>query len=190
MPNETIEIKMEFNAKLPQMFARTGYSKTSKAKDFFLVGQWFPKIGVLEETGWNCHQYHANTEFFSDYGVYNVTITTPKQFVIGATGVETSQVISNSTKTVTYNAEDVHDFAWTAYPDFKIYEEKYKGIAIRFLYNDEKDDGVEEQVQALRYTLDYCQEHFGEYPYPNITFLNPPHGARTANGIEFPTFSL
>ncbi len=186
--NETIEINLEFNAKLPQVFARTGYSDPSKTKDFFLVAQWFPKIGVLEESGWNCHQYHANTEFFSDYGVYNVTITTPKQFVIGATGELTSQVTLDSIKTITYHAEDVHDFAWTAYPDFNVYEEKYKDVAIRFLYNKESKHDIEEQIQALRYTLDFCEEYFGKYPYPNITFLNPPEGASAAGGVEFPTF--
>ena len=32
--------------KLPKVFARTGY-----AGDFFLVGQWFPKLGVYEPAG-------------------------------------------------------------------------------------------------------------------------------------------
>ena len=31
-----------------------------------------PKLGVLQDAGWNCHQFHAGTEFFSDYGVYDV----------------------------------------------------------------------------------------------------------------------
>jgi len=47
------------------MFARAGYHG-----DFFFVAQWFPKIGVWEKAGdryatvggWNCHQYHANSE--------------------------------------------------------------------------------------------------------------------------------
>ena len=39
-------------------------------------------------TGWNCHQFHAGTEFFSDYGVYDVQLTVPKGWVVGATGVE------------------------------------------------------------------------------------------------------
>lgn len=187
-PNETLEIDLEFTAKLPQVFARTGYSDPSKTKDFFLVAQWFPKIGVLEESGWNCHQYHANTEFFSDFGVYNVAISTPKQFVIGATGSLLSQETLGSITTVTYHAEDVHDFAWTAFPDFKIYKEKYKDLVIRFLHTEKDEDDVEPQIQALRFAIDYSKEHFGEYPYSNITFLNPPDGASAAGGLEFPMF--
>ena len=80
-PGETIVLDIAFKAKLPKIFARTGFSR-----DFFLVGQWFPKIGVYEPAGtryatvgqWNCHQFHANSEFYADYGVYDVNITTPK----------------------------------------------------------------------------------------------------------------
>lgn len=186
--SETVQIEIVFVAKLPQIFARTGYSDPTVVDNFFLIGQWFPKIGVLEETGWNCHQYHANTEYFSDYGVYKVSITLPEKYVIGATGIQISKVASQSKKTVTYYAEDVHDFAWTAYPDFKVYVEKHKDISIRFLYTTETDDEIEKQVQSVRFALDYCQENFGNYPYSNITFLNPPQGASLAGGMEYPTF--
>src|SRR5215471_12296787 len=67
-PGETIELDIKFTAQLPRVFARTGYWAS-----FALVGQWFPKIGVWEsagerrrvEAGWNCHQFHATSEFFA-----------------------------------------------------------------------------------------------------------------------------
>ena len=59
---------------MPRTFARTG-----TIGDYYFLAQWFPKIGVLEDTGWNCHQFHAATEFFSDYGVYDVRITVPER---------------------------------------------------------------------------------------------------------------
>ncbi|HLL96887.1 MAG TPA: hypothetical protein VK404_18075, partial [Spirosoma sp.] len=82
-PGETIVLDIRFRAKLPKIFARTGFSR-----DYFLVGQWFPKIGVYESAGtryakqgqWNCHQFHAHSEFYADYGVYDVNITTPKAY--------------------------------------------------------------------------------------------------------------
>ena len=37
----------------------------------------FPKIGVLDDSGWNCHQFHAATEFFADFGIYDVSLTVP-----------------------------------------------------------------------------------------------------------------
>ena len=93
-PGETIVLDIAFQAKLPKIFARTGFSR-----DFFLVGQWFPKIGVYEPAGtryakkgqWNCHQFHANSEFYADYGVYDVNITTPKEYWVSATGLYQSE---------------------------------------------------------------------------------------------------
>ena len=88
-PGGSITLDIGFRAQLPQVFARSGY-----AGDYFLVGQWFPKIGVYEPAGmrgrttggWNCHQYHANSEFYADFGHYLVNITLPPRFVVGATG--------------------------------------------------------------------------------------------------------
>ena len=88
----SIALVIEWHAKLPRVFARTGYRR-----DYYLVGQWFPKIAVYEPAGtrgriaggWNCHQFHANTEFYADFGRYRVNITTPAAFVVGATGQRT-----------------------------------------------------------------------------------------------------
>ena len=80
-PRRLIEVEVEWTAKIPRPFARTGY-----VDDYYFIAQWFPKLGVLEDRGWNTHQFHAATEFYSDYGVYDVRITVPRGFVVGATG--------------------------------------------------------------------------------------------------------
>ena len=71
--------KIRFEAKMPQVIARTGYKGS-----FVLGGQWFPKIGVWWHNAWNCHQFHATTEFFADFGVFDVKLTVPKQYIVGA----------------------------------------------------------------------------------------------------------
>jgi hypothetical protein len=45
-PGGELVLDIEFEAKLPRIFARTGYFR-----DYFLVGQWFPKLGVYEPAG-------------------------------------------------------------------------------------------------------------------------------------------
>ena len=67
MPGEEVKIKISFLSKLPKIITRTGYERG----DYFMVAQWFPKIGVYEpkgmrqraKGGWNCHQFHYNSEF-------------------------------------------------------------------------------------------------------------------------------
>ncbi len=68
-PLGEITLSIAFRARLPRVFARTGH-----IRDFHLAGQWFPKIGVYEPAGmrgrafggWNCHAFHANSEFYAD----------------------------------------------------------------------------------------------------------------------------
>src|SRR5262249_3401677 len=81
-PGGEVRIDVAWTAHVPRTFARTG-----AIDNFFFIAQWFPKLGVLEDTGWNCHQFHASTEFFSDYGVYDVSLTVPASWIVGATGV-------------------------------------------------------------------------------------------------------
>jgi hypothetical protein len=83
-PGGQVALDIAFTAQLPQVFARTGYYK-----DFHLVGQWFPKLGVYEPAGrrgrasggWNCHQFHATSEFYADLGRFRVAITVPASVV-------------------------------------------------------------------------------------------------------------
>src|SRR5208282_2158308 len=65
-PGEYVQFKIAFQTNFPETQARSGYKR-----DFVLGGQWFPKVGVWWHGAWNCHQYHAMTEFFADFGVYD-----------------------------------------------------------------------------------------------------------------------
>ena len=113
-PGATATIEVEWTAHVPRTFARTG-----AIGNFFFIAQWFPKLGVLQEDGWNCHQFHASTEFFSDFGVYDVSLTVPGGWPLGATGVEGERCENtDGTTTYRYYQEDVHDFAWTTSPDY------------------------------------------------------------------------
>src|SRR5262249_56212285 len=100
-------------------------------------GEWLPKIGVWEsagerrraQAGWNCHQFHANSEFYADFGNYDVTMTVPAVYKgkIGATGVMKSER-DNPDGTVTYNfvQDNVHDFAWTVDTNYLIVKRALK----------------------------------------------------------------
>ena len=123
-PGGSVTIEVTFKAQLPEVYARSGYKG-----DFFLVGQWFPKLGVYEPagrrgratSGWNCHQYHANSEFYADFGQYRVRITLPSRFVVGATGLRVGREEAGGGLVVhTFEQADVHDFAWTASPRYLV----------------------------------------------------------------------
>lgn len=80
-PGETITLEIEWQGRIPAPLARAGV-----IGDYYFIAQWFPKIGVYLNGKWNCHQYHETSEFFADYGFYDVSLTLPAGFVVGATG--------------------------------------------------------------------------------------------------------
>jgi hypothetical protein len=191
LPGQSITLNIDFKAKLPRIFRRTGYYL-----DYYMVAQWFPKIGVYEAAGqryatkgqWNCHQFHSNTEFYADYGVYDVDLTLPKNYVVGATGIMAGvKEDGNGTKTVTYHAEDVHDFAWTASPSYLDLSEQWKHVKIRVLMQPQRAHQASRYFESAKAALEYFDKHVGRYPYPNLTIVDPAHGASAAGGMEYPT---
>ena len=186
-PNETIEIDLEWSAKIPRPFSRTGY-----IDDYYFFGQWFPKLGVLEDAGWNTHQFHSGTEFYSDYGVYDVRMTVPRGFVVGASGRELDVKDNpNGTTVHHFHGEDIHDFAWTASPHFvertRTFEHpSLPRVQMRLLLQPEHAGQEARHFAATAAALKYYGEWFGAYPYGNITIVDPAFQSGSG-GMEYPT---
>jgi Peptidase family M1 domain len=186
-PGAYVQFKIAFQTKFPETQARSGWKR-----DFVLGGQWFPKVGVWWNGAWNCHQYHATTEFFADFGVYDVKLTVPQNEVAGASGVLVEEKNnSDNTKTLTYHGDDIHDFAWTVSPRYKVRESVYQAqmgpIHLRFLMQPAHWSQAERHEKITRETLDHFEKWYGPYPYKTLTVVDPePDSA--AGGMEYPTF--
>ena len=187
-PGGFVQFKIAFHDQMPETQARSGWKR-----DFVLGGQWFPKVGVWWHGGWNCHQYHATTEFFADFGVYDVKLTLPQFEVVGASGVKVSEVNNpDSTKTLTYHGDDIHDFAWTASPRYKVkedgvYQAQMGPVQMHILMQPAHWSQVERHETILRESLEHFERWYGPYPYKTITLVDPePDSA--AGGMEYPTF--
>jgi hypothetical protein len=185
---DLVQFKISFQTKFPETQARSGWKR-----DFVLGGQWFPKVGVWWHDAWNCHQYHAMTEFFADFGVYDVKLTVPAYEVVGASGVKVGEVNNpDKTKTVAYHGDDVHDFAWTVSPRYEVKEDGvYQGqmgpVQMRILMQPAHWSQVGRHEKILRESLEHFESWYGPYPYKTITLVDPePDSA--AGGMEYPTF--
>ncbi|MGB0036054.1 MAG: M1 family metallopeptidase [Candidatus Acidiferrales bacterium] len=186
-PGADVQFKISFEDTMPEVMARTGYMR-----DFFMVGQWFPKVGVWWKGAWNCHQFHRNTEFFADFGTFDVKVTLPQNEIVGAGGDLVSTANNaDGTKTLTFHSEDVHDFSWTASPSYTLIEDSWKGsvgnVNIHLLMSPGNMDSAPRYLKALKGTLTLFDEWYGPYPYDRITVVDPPHGAASAGGMEYPT---
>ena len=216
-PQGTIELAVDFTSRLPKGLARTGY-----VDDYFFIVQWFPKIGVYEGPGdrgrtegrWNCHQFHANTEFYADYGVYDVELTAPSTFIVGATGFLRNER-SNSDGTTTYNfyQEDVHDFAWTASPHFLKFTRTFdwgkevradelvtwtkilnlpaeqvalRDVSVTLLLQPSHRSLEDRYFRSAFNGLKYFGLWYGQYPYDTLTVVDPARNSGSG-GMEYPT---
>jgi hypothetical protein len=186
-PGEYVQFKIAFQTKFPETQARSGWKH-----DFVLGGQWFPKVGVFWHGAWNCHQYHAFTEFFADFGVFDVKLTLPKNEIVGASGVKIDEVSNpDNTKTVTYHGDDIHDFAWTASPRYKVKDDGvFQGqmgpVQMRILMQPVHWSQVGRHEKILKESLEHFENWYGPYPYKTITLVDPE--SAEAGGMEYPTF--
>ena len=186
-PGGTLKVQIAWISHVPRTFARTGV-----IGDYYFIAQWFPKLGVFQDTGWNCHQFHAATEFFSDFGVYDVRLTVPAGWIVGATGVE--QGVADEPggyRTHHYYQEDVHDFAWTTSPHYVERRARFEHPTLppadmRLLLQPEHLSQEQRHFDATRAALRYYGEWYGPYPYGHITIVDPAWQSN-AGGMEYPT---
>ena len=160
--------------------------------DYHFIAQWFPKIGVYWKGAWNAHQFHPWTEFFADYGVYDVSLTLPRGFVVGATGtLQERRENPDGTDTLRFLERDVHDFAWTASRRFREKTSRfddagYPPVEIRLLVQPEKEHLSERYLEATKVALRNYGTWSVPYPYGHVTVVDPPWSS-ASGGMEYPT---
>lgn len=140
---EKITITTPFHVKLPKgVTSRLGHIDES-----YQITQWYPKPAVYDKYGWHQMPYLNQGEFYSEFGSYDVSITLPKNYIVGATGdlqneeeidwlntlaKKTAEIeefdyediefppSSTEFKTLRYIQKNVHDFAWFADKRFNV----------------------------------------------------------------------
>ncbi|PJK10694.1 peptidase M1 [Lysobacteraceae bacterium NML120232] len=190
-------LEMDFSSQLPPVIARTGH-----AGSFHLVGQWFPKVAVLELPGergaqtprWNAHEFHLHSEFYADFGHYDVSLDVPADYTVAATGELKEKRVRHGRALYRYVQADVHDFAWmadnrTAKPLQAQWKNPAGGsVQVQVLYPPEYADQAPRVMQTLLDALDYFSLNLAPYPYRTVTAVIPPLHAEEAGGMEYPTF--
>ncbi len=149
LPGQRINISSPFTLKIPGSFSRLGHVGQT-----YQMTQWYPKPAVYDKEGWHEMPYLDMGEYYSEFGKFDVTITLPENYVVGATGtLETKSEVeflkekatqtteklksvlegnldiptsSKKMKTIRYTAENVHDFAWFADKRFMVQKSEVK----------------------------------------------------------------
>src|SRR5665647_2290250 len=142
-PGDTVYITTPFHVKIPKaVTSRLGHLETS-----YQISQWYPKPAVYDRNGWHPMPYLDQGEYYSEFGTYDVSITLPDNYTVGATGnLQNEQemerlnaLAADSTwkktidtagyefppsaiqmKTLRYTEKQIHDFAWFADKRFHV----------------------------------------------------------------------
>jgi hypothetical protein len=187
-PGQGAKLRIAWRSRVPHGdVGRAGW-----VHDYNFIVQWFPKIGVIQDGAWNVHQFHPFSEFFSDYGVYDVKLTLPAGFVVGATGALQGRAVNaDGSETLHFRQEDVHDFAWLASRRIlertdRFADAGYPPVEIRLLVQPEHAHLAARYIEATKTCLRSYGSWSAPYPYPQITVVDPPWGS-ASGGMEYPT---
>jgi hypothetical protein len=186
LPGQSLELDVSWTSKLPRVFARTGYG--GRADSFFMVGQWYPKMAVYDRGRWDTEPWHANAEFFNDFGSYDVRVTVPPGYVVAGAGVPSGEMANvDGTRTLRFIADDVTDFAFAASPDFLTRLVKSNDVEIVLYYLPEHAAAAAAYLGVAAEALVVYGSWYGAYPHPRLTIVDVPDDAVAAGGMEYPT---
>ncbi|MFL3008923.1 MAG: M1 family aminopeptidase [Candidatus Neomarinimicrobiota bacterium] len=205
-PGDVVRIDLNWTHHVGEMVERAGYYKGQ-----YNMAQWYPKMAVYDENGWHADVFHAEGEFYGEFGDFNVKFDIPSSFIIGASGIvidgdpgwnsvtvdtsidfnkwvenfDSTYVVPDpsSRRNITFLAENVHDFAWVASKDFLYEKGKHNEIDVHVLYDKGRGEDWTKVVldRSIR-AIAWLEDKFGKYPYPQITTTD-----RVKNGgMEYP----
>lgn len=178
-PGRETQIEFNFELIIPRAKVRFGHDGNGN----YLISHWYPIVCGYQKGRLVAGEYHANSEFFSDFGNYEVTLNLPSNFVLGSTGSITEGEKSDSAAIWHIRADTVIDYAFACGGNFETYETDTPGTAIHYLMS--KADtalftGINEDTKR---SLALLSEKLFGYPYKNFTVVDFNSGS---SGMELP----
>ncbi|PIB36350.1 aminopeptidase [Reichenbachiella sp. 5M10] len=189
----------------------------------YTIAQWFPRLAVYDDVeGWQNKQFLGRGEFALEFGDYEVNLTVPSDFIVGATGslqnakdvltatelkrfqqakksfdapviivtqeeaIEKEKNKTSETRTWSFKAENVRDFAFAASKKFIWDAQAVKigdktPLAMSYYPKEGNPLWEKESTKAVVNTLITYSKHTVEYPYPVAISVHT-----AAIGMEYP----
>lgn len=183
------------------------------------VVHWYPRISVYDaKFGWTTDQ-HLGHEFYGDFGAFDVKLDLPAHYILDGTGflLNRSEVlpeelmerlaienfkdkpwneppseiipISSERKEWRFHAENVHDFAWTADPTYRIGQDEVtlstgEVVTCYALVQEPHASGWQNAAAYAAEVIRLFSKDFGPYGYHKMIV------ADARDGMEYPMLTL
>lgn len=211
-PGGSITVFTPFRVKLPS----GSISRLGHVEESYQITQWYPKPAVFDKNGWHPMPYLTQGEFYSEFGSFDVKITLPENYTVGATGdLQTKTEIerlnklakeegptsmtfppsSTTMKTLHYKQTNVHDFGWFADKrwivrkgEMELPHSKRKVTTWAMFTHDNRAIWEEEGLNSIRDGLYYYSLWSGDYPYDVCTAVDGTISA--GGGMEYPNVTV
>lgn len=177
LPNDSVNIKIDFELSLPNCEHRFGYGDNT-----INLNNFYPIACVYENGEFNIDGYNPNGDpFYSDVANYDVTINLNNQFIVAGTGEKTVNHKSDNEKSVNFKANIVRDFSLVLSKDFEILSTTTNDICIEYYFYN--DNNAEKSLQAGVDAITTFSKLFGNYPYNKFSIVQCDF---VYGGMEYP----
>lgn len=201
LPKQSQTIEVDFFEQIPKQTRRSGWMNDHGIK--YSMSQWYPKVAEYDREGWHYQEYIAR-EFYGVWGEFDVKLTVPGNYCVGATGqcqnpdevgwgydsishgirkgfFYPSDAKQSGMKTWHFAASNVHDFAWVADEYIHEWDTWSDTITVHALYKANDKEGWRDAMKHTIAMLDHHSRKVGWYQYRN--FYNTHAGD---GGMEYP----
>ncbi len=179
-PEESVSVRIDFKAKLPNVIARTGINdKTVNLNNVF------PILCAYDNGFYECNYYSIGDPFFSENSSFTVRLKAEKDYVVVSSGKTLKKETDGDYCIYTFFNGNVRDFSIILSKDFDEVTETVNGVEINYyFYNDAyPKKSLDTAVKAIK----TFSEIFGEYGYG---FYNVVQTEFLSGGMEYPCLSM
>ena len=82
-PGASMDLSIAWRFTVPDY----GAGRMGRDGTLYEMGQWYPRMAVYDDVrGWNHDPYIGAGEFYLEYGHFDVSLTVPASYLVGATG--------------------------------------------------------------------------------------------------------
>ncbi|GIV60276.1 MAG: peptidase [Rhodothermaceae bacterium] len=108
LPGTSASFAFAWSFEVPE----AGAPRMGQDGEVFFLAYWYPQFAVYDDVnGWKADPYMGNGEFYMGYGTYDVHLTVPEGWLVGATGIlqNPEDVLSEQTRARLSMLDDTHE---------------------------------------------------------------------------------